>query len=114
MAADRVNLVDEHDAGRVLLALLEEIPHARGADADEHLDEVGPADREEGDVRFARDRARQQRLAGSRRAHQEHALRDAPAELLELLRFLEELDDFLELVLRFVDPRHVLEGDLLL
>ena len=47
MAADGVDLVDEHDAGRVLLALLEQVADARGADADEHLDEVGAADREE-------------------------------------------------------------------
>jgi hypothetical protein len=41
LAADRVDLVDEHDAGRVLLRLLEHVAHARGAHADEHLDEVG-------------------------------------------------------------------------
>ena len=66
MAADGVDLVDEDDAGRVLLALLEQVADARGADADEHLDEVGAADREERHVGFARDRAREQRLAGSR------------------------------------------------
>ena len=85
-----------------------------GADADEHLDEVRAADREERHVRLAGHRAGEQRLAGSRRAHQQHALRDAAAELLELLRFLEELDDFLELFLRFVDAGDVLERDLLL
>ena len=114
MAADRVDLVDEHDAGRVLLALLEEVAHARRADADEHLDEVRAADREERHVRFAGDRAREQRLAGSRRAHQQHALGNASAELLELLRLLEELDDFLQLLLRLVDAGDVLERDLLL
>ena len=41
MAADRVDFVDEDDAGRVLLGLLEHVAHARSADADEHLDEVG-------------------------------------------------------------------------
>src|SRR5207253_8172045 len=40
MAADGVDLVDEYDAGRVLLSLLEEVAHARGADTDEHLDEI--------------------------------------------------------------------------
>src|SRR6185295_12090152 len=114
MTADRVDLVDEDDARRVLLALLEQVAHARRADADEHLDEVGAADREERHVRLARDRARQQRLAGSRWAHQQNALRDPSAELLELLRFLEELDDFLQLVFRFVDASDVLERDLLL
>ena len=77
MAADRVDLVDEDDAGRVLLALLEQVADARGADADEHLDEVRAADREERDVGLAGDGAGEQRLAGARRAHQQHALGDA-------------------------------------
>ena len=114
MTADRVDFIDEDDAGRVLLALLEQVAHARRADADEHLDEVGTADREERNVRFARDGARQQRLAGSRRAHQQHALRDAAAELLELLRLAQELDDLLQLVLGLVNARDVLERHLLL
>ena len=54
------------------------------------------------------------RLAGSRRAHQQHALRDAAAELLELLRFLQELDDFLQLALRFFRAGDVAERHLLL
>ena len=114
MTADRIDLVDEHDARSVLLALLEQVAHARRADADEHLDEVRSADREERHVRFARDGAREQRLAGSRRAHQQDAFRNAAAELLKLLRFLEELDDFLQLFLRFVDARDVLERHFLL
>ena len=44
VTADGVDFVDEDDAGRVLLALLEEVADARRADADEHLDEVGTAD----------------------------------------------------------------------
>jgi hypothetical protein len=77
MAADGVDLVDEDDAGGVLLALHEEVADARRADADEHLDEVGAADREERDARLAGDAAREQRLAGARRSDQQHALRDA-------------------------------------
>src|SRR5262249_13882229 len=112
--ADGIDLVDEHDAGRVLLALLEQIADARGADADEHLDEVRAADREERHVRLARHRARQQRLAGPGRPHQQHALGNASAELLELLRLLQELDDLLQLLLRFIDAGDVLERHLLL
>ena len=40
LAADGVDLVDEDDARRVLLRLIEEVAHARGADTDEHLDKV--------------------------------------------------------------------------
>ena len=41
MPADRVDFVDEDDAGRILLGLLEHVADTAGADADEHLDEVG-------------------------------------------------------------------------
>ena len=68
MAADRVDLVDENDARRVLLALLEQIAHARGAHADEHFDEIRTGHREEGPAGFAGDRLGEQRLAGARRA----------------------------------------------
>ena len=112
--ADGVDLVDEDDAGRVLLALLEEVADARGADADEHLDEVRAGDREERDVRLAGDRAGEEGLARAGRADQEHALGDLAAELLELLRVLEELDDLLELDLGLLDARDVLERHLLL
>src|SRR6187431_1658648 len=114
MAADRVDLVDEDDAGRVLLALLEQVADARGADADEHLDEVRARNREERDVGLAGDGAGEQRLAGAGRAHEQHALGDAATELLELLRLLQELDDLLELFLRLVDTGDVLERHLLL
>ena len=40
--ADRIDLVDEHDARRVLFGLLEHVPDAGGADADEHLHEIRP------------------------------------------------------------------------
>ena len=112
LAADRVDLVDEHDAGRRLLGLFEQVADARGADADEHLDEVGTRDREERNARFARDRASEQRLAGARRAQQQHALGNARAERLELLRILEELDDLAELFFGLFDPGDVGERHL--
>ena len=62
MAADRVNLVDEDDARRVVLGLLKEVAHARRADADEHLDELGAGGRREGHAGLPGDGARQQGL----------------------------------------------------
>ena len=95
--ADRVDLVDEHDRGRGGAGLLEQIAHARGADADEHLDELGSARLEEPDAGLAGGRFRDERLAGPGRSDEQHAFRDPPAELRELLRRLQELDDFLQL-----------------
>src|SRR5205814_9716520 len=93
VAPDGVDLVHEDDARAVLLGLLEQVAHARGADAHEHLHEVRAGDREERDARLTRDRAGEQGLAGARRAVEQDALRDARAEGLELLRVCEELLD---------------------
>jgi hypothetical protein len=50
--ADGVDLIDEHDAGGVLLALLEQVADAGCPDADEHLNEIRAAGREKRHVRF--------------------------------------------------------------
>ncbi len=107
-----VELVDEDDAGGLLLGLLEEVPHPRRAEADEHLDELRAAQAEEGDGAFARHGLGEQRFPSPRRTHEQDALRDPSAETRELLRVLEKLDDLLQLLLRLVDAGHVLEGDL--
>ena len=112
MAADGVDLVDEDDARRVLLGLLEHVAHARGAHADEHLDEVGAGDREERHLGLAGDGARQQGLAGARRADHQHAARDLAAQLLELGRITQELDQLGDFLLGLVAAGDVGEGDL--
>src|SRR3954453_5176182 len=112
MAADRVDLVHEDDAGRALLGLVEQVAHARGADADEHLDEVRAGDREERHAGLAGDRAGEQRLAGARGPVEQDALRDPRPERLELLRVLQELLDLVQLLDRLVDARDVAERDL--
>lgn len=67
MTTDRVDFVDEHDARRVLLCLLEHVANASRAHADEHFHEVGTRDAEERHLRFTRDSASQQRLTRARR-----------------------------------------------
>ena len=111
VAADGVDLVDEDDARRVLLRLLEHVAHPARADADEHLDEVGARDGEERHIGLAGDGARQQRLAGAGRADQQQAARNAAAEPLEFARVAQELDDLLQIELGLVDAGHIVEGD---
>ncbi len=110
LAADRVELVDEDDRGRGLLGLLEEVAHAAGADADDHLDELRRRDREERHVGLAGDGARQQRLAGAGRAGEQDALGDHRAEAAVPVRVAQEVDDLDELVLGLVDAGDVVEG----
>ena len=78
MTANRIDLVDEDDARRVLLRLVEHVADARSADADEHLDEVRARDREERNLALAGDRTGEQRLAGAGRADHQHATRILP------------------------------------
>ena len=73
MTADRVDFVDEDDARRVLLALLEHVAHAARADADKHLDKVRAGDREERHVRLAGNRAGEQGFARARRPDEQHS-----------------------------------------
>ena len=111
MAADRVDFVDEDDAGRILLGLLEHVADATGADADEHLDEVGARNGEERHIGLAGHGARDQGLAGAGRADQQHAARDAAAEPLEFARIAQEFDDLLQVQLGLIDAGDILEGD---
>ena len=98
--------------GARALGLGEQVADAGGADADEHFDEIGAAEAEERHVGLAGDRLGQQRLAGAGRADEQHALGNAAAERLVLLRRLEEIDDLAQLGDGLVDAGHVLEGDL--
>jgi hypothetical protein len=109
--ADRVELVDEDDAGLVTAGVAEQPAHARGANAGVHFDEVGAARGNKWHGGLASHRPREQRLAGARRTHEQDAARDPAANRFEPAGFLEEVDDFGHLVLRFIDAGDVLEGD---
>src|SRR5579862_3910919 len=111
MTPDGIDLIYKDDAGRMLLALHEQIAHARRAHADEHLNKVGTRNRKERHARFACNRAREERLAGSRRPDQQDALGDSSAEACEALGVAQKLNYFFELVLGFVDSSDVGEGN---
>src|SRR2546430_1982323 len=86
--------------------------HARRSEPRGHHDEGGARQREERPPRLARDRLGEQRLPRSRRTDQQRPLGEPPAQPLELLRVLEEIDDLLELLLRLVGAGHIGERDL--
>ena len=111
VATDSVDLIDEDDAGRILLGLLEHVTDAAGTDADEHLDEVRTRDREERHIGFARHRTGNEGLTRAGRADEEHTTRNATAETLELLRITQELHDLLQVFLGFFDAGDVVEAD---
>ena len=109
--ADGIDFIQEDDAGRRVLGLLEEVAHAACAHADEHLHEVRAADREEGHIGLARDGLGQEGLAAAGFADEEHAAGDAAAQTSELLGVLEELDDLGDFFLGLFNARHIGERD---
>ena len=112
LASDRVDFVDKDDAGRILLGVIEHVANARSTDPDKHLYKVRTRNGKERHLGLAGDALGEQRLAGSRWAHQQQPARNAPAELLETLRVFQEVDNFLHLFLGLVASRYVGEGDL--
>src|SRR5438874_4663612 len=111
MAADRVNFIDENNAGRGFLALLKHVSDTASADADKHLNEIGTANREEWDISLAGDGAGEQSLAGARGPDQKHAFGNAPPEFLKLLRITQKLDQLLHFILSFLDSGDVAESN---
>ena len=114
LAADRIDLIDKHDGRRILLGLLKQVTHARGAHADIQLDKVRTGNRQKGDAGLARNRLGDERLARARRADQQDAFGDARADVDEFFRVLEEFYDLLQLGLFLVCARHIGKGDLFL
>src|SRR5208283_2843562 len=106
-----INLVNENDRRSRLARLLEQVAHACGAHANEHLDELRATGLEERDLGLAGRGFSQQRLAGARGPDEQHALGDMPAKLPELLWRLQELNDLLEVGNGFIRPTHIFVGD---
>ncbi len=111
LAADRVNFINEDDARRVLLGVLEHVADAGRAHPHEHFNEVRTGNAEERHLGLAGDGARQQGLTGTRGTDHQHAARNAAAELLEFGGIAQEVHQFLDVFLGFVAARHVSESD---
>ena len=112
LAARGVELVDEDDRRRRLARLAEQVAHTGRADAHQRLDEVRAGKREERGIGFAGDGLRQQRLAGARRADQQHALRRGGADSQILARVGQVVADLAQLGHRLARAGDIRERDL--
>src|SRR5258708_8610342 len=100
LSTNSVKFVDEYDAGRMLLGLLEQIAHTGGAYSHKHFYEIATADRKKRHFRLAGYRTRQQRFASSGRANQYHSFWDVRTQILVLLMVLEKINNLLHIELR--------------
>jgi hypothetical protein len=111
LATDGIEFVDEDDAGGVLLGVLEHVAHAAAptptnisTKSEPEIERTAPWPRRQW-------RLGQQRLAGTRVADQQHALRDAATEFLEFRGIAQEIDQFGDFFLGLVATGDVGEGD---
>ena len=112
--AHGIDLVNEHNAGRILLCLGKQITYTAGADTDEHLDEIRTGNREERHARFPGNGFGQQRFAGSGRTHQDHTLRDPCPDFGIFGRIFQEIHDLFQIFFFFLHTRDIAETDLTL
>ena len=110
LAADRIDLIDKNDAGRLGFGLAEQVPHPTGPHTHEHLDEFGGGHREEGHPRLTGDGSGQQGFAGAGWPHQQHPLGNLGADCGESIGLPQEGDHLLELLFGFGDARHVFKA----
>ena len=110
----RIDLIDEDDAGGVLLRLVKHVADTGGADTDEHLHEVRAGDRVERHAGFAGHRLGKQGLAGAGASLEQHALGDSCANARIPRGILQEVDDLLQVLLLLVEARDIRKGDRIL
>ena len=109
--ADGIDLVDEYDAGSLLLGLLEKVTDLGSTHAHEHLHEFGAGHGEEGHVGFTGHGLGQHSLAGTRRANQQDALGHGSTDLLILTGVMEIIDDLRQILLGLVLTGHVVKAN---
>ena len=92
-ATNGVNLVDENDAGRVFLGLLEHVAHTGCTDTDKHFNEVRTGNRKERHTCFARNRTRQQCFTRTGRADKQRTFGNLTTKARKFLRVAQEFND---------------------
>jgi hypothetical protein len=110
LAAHRIDLIDEHDAGSLFFGLAEQIAHTAGAHTHKQLHEFGSGHGKKRHPRFPGDRLGEEGFARARRTHQQHTFGNAGTHGGEPLRLLQERHNFLEFLFRLLNTRHILKA----
>src|SRR5258706_2094086 len=108
--ADGINLIDKDDAWGVLLCGCEEVSYTGSTNTYEHLNEFGTGDREERNRRFSCCGFGKEGLSCPWRSREDGTTGNFGSEFLIFCRFLQELNKFHNLLLRFIHTSDVLES----
>mmetsp|Transcript_254 Transcript_254/g.544 ORF Transcript_254/g.544 Transcript_254/m.544 type:complete len:310 (-) Transcript_254:755-1684(-) len=111
LTTDGINLINENDAGGVLLRLTEDITDTGGTDTDKHLNELGTGDGNEGNTGLTGNGLGEEGLTGTGRTVEDDTTGDATSVGGIDLGLLEEINNLGKLKLGTVAAGNVLEVD---
>mmetsp|Transcript_13025 Transcript_13025/g.19674 ORF Transcript_13025/g.19674 Transcript_13025/m.19674 type:complete len:450 (+) Transcript_13025:523-1872(+) len=112
VATNSIDLVDEDNAGALLLGLFEHVTNPGSTHAHEHFDKVRTGDGEEGHLGFAGNSLGEQGFTRTRLTNHQDTFGDAAAKTLEFAGIPQEIHQFLNIFLGFINTGHVREGGL--
>ena len=108
-----IDLINEHDTGRIVLRLFKQIAHTGCADTDEHFHEIRSGNAEKRYSGFACHGFRQQSLTGSGRSLQQNTLGNPRTDAGVFPGFFQKIDDFLQFLFFLLQTGYLCKGDAL-
>ena len=84
MTTDRINFINEDDAWRVFLGILEHVANPCRTDTNKHFDEIRAGNTEKRHLGFTSNRFGQQGFTGTRVAYQQDPLGNTATQFLKL------------------------------
>mmetsp|Transcript_23364 Transcript_23364/g.49740 ORF Transcript_23364/g.49740 Transcript_23364/m.49740 type:complete len:223 (+) Transcript_23364:2649-3317(+) len=109
LPTNRIDLVDENDAGGRFLCICKEVPHPRGTDASEDLHKLRGRDTEERHTCLPSHGLGKERLARAGWAHEEGTLRNLRSQFRIARAVLQEVDHLDKLLFGAVATRDIAE-----
>ena len=108
--SDGIDLIDENNAGRILLCFLEKVSHTGSAHTYKHFHKIRTGKGKEGHMGLPGHRLGQKCLSGTGRSHQQGAFWQLRTDLRIFGRVMKEIHHFLQGLLGFILSGHILEG----
>ena len=99
MTTDGIDFINEDDAGRMFLGLLEHVTYTRGTDTDEHFHKIRTGNGKERHLRLTGNGLCQQCFTGTRGTDHQYAARNLATQALKLARVTQKFDQFTDFFL---------------
>ena len=107
----RIDFINENNTRRIFTTLLKHITHTRRANTNKHFDKIRTAYRVKRNIGFPCYCLRKQGFTRSWRTDHENAFRNTSPDTLKLLRILKEINNFRNLLLRFITTSNIFKSN---